>query len=96
MAVDEVVGAHDRSHAGLFDRGFERGEVDLPQAALVDVDIDGVALEFLVVGHKMLDAGPHALRLDAGDVGHGHPGAQLGVLAVALEVAATLGAIGGD
>ena len=72
----------------LADSRLEGREVDLAQGALVHFRADAEALELLLVGEVMLDAGADALTLQPGDVGDGHARGQVGVFGEALEVAA--------
>ena len=55
--------------SALLDCGFERGQIDLVQGALVDRLVDAMALELLVVCVEVFDGGNHAFALDAVDVG---------------------------
>ena len=84
-AVDLVLGAHDRSRAPVLHGGLEGGEVDLAQRALVDVLVDGVAVDLLVVGDVVLGLGDRALRLRAAHRADRDLPRELRVLAVGLE-----------
>ena len=100
-AVDAVVGAHDRAHVGLLDRGLEVGQVDLAQRALVHARVHGQAAAhqahaqrsagradahaLLVVHRVVLDVADHALGLRAAQPLHAQPRHQVRVLAVGLE-----------
>ncbi len=86
-AVELVVGGHDGPHAAFLHCGFEGGEVDFVEGALVDVRVDAMALELLVVGGEVLDGGDDAFTLHALDVGDGEAAGEVGIFAVALEVA---------
>lgn len=86
-AVDLVVGAHDGPGLGFADRGFEGGEVDLAQGALVDAGIDAHAVGLLVVRREVLEGGADALGLDAVDEGGGEFSGQEGVFGEVFEVA---------
>ena len=56
LAAEFIVGAHDRPYATLLHSGSERRQVDLPQGALVHLDVDRTAPGFLVVGREMFHA----------------------------------------
>ena len=73
---------------GLLDGGFEAGEVDLAEGALVDDGVGVVAEELGVVAEEVLDGGADALGLHAGDVAGGDGGGEEGIFAEVLEVAA--------
>ena len=101
LAVQAVVGAHDRADVRLVDGRLEGRKVDLAERALVDHHIDGVAVAehahperhalrcrphaFLVIGGEVLHVGDHALALRALDPGDGHAAGQPRILAVAFE-----------
>jgi hypothetical protein len=91
VAVDAVVGGHDRPDAALAHNGFERCQVQLAQGALVQDDVDGVALRLGVVGDEVLDRRADAFRLQPADVGGADPPGQHGILAEALEMASAVG-----
>jgi hypothetical protein len=67
---------------------LERGQVDLPQRALVDVGADPQPVGLLVVGGEVLDRRADVLGLDALHQGGAEPAGQVRVLAQVLEVAA--------
>ena len=71
LAVDEIVGIHDRADVSVLHRGFERRQINLSRSAFVD---DGVAIvpeELGIVGEEMLYGRTDALLLHAGDVAGG-------------------------
>ena len=72
LAAELVVCAHDRPGAALLDGRPKRRQVDLPQRALVHLDIDGAPLRLLIVSREMLHAGGDAMRLHCADVAHDH------------------------
>mmetsp|Transcript_58742 Transcript_58742/g.166980 ORF Transcript_58742/g.166980 Transcript_58742/m.166980 type:complete len:386 (+) Transcript_58742:1299-2456(+) len=90
-AIDPVVGAHDRTGAGLH-RRLEGWVVELPGRALVHVDIVLEAVRLLLVETPVLEHGHDALALHAPDIGRGKHGAQVGVVpGHVLEVPAAPG-----
>ncbi len=88
-AAVEVVRAHDAPCPALDDGLAECGQVYLVERAVVEIDVDRVAVRLLVVERIVLDACGHALLLYLADVGHGHLAGKVGVLAHVLEVAAS-------
>ena len=88
LAVDFVVGGHDRPGRGLADRDLEAPQVQLPQGAHVDPRIIAAAVGFLAVGGVVLGGGPDPVGLDATDHRRGHLPAEDGVLGIILEVPA--------
>ena len=90
-AVDAVVRTHDGPRLGIFHRGLESGQVDLPQGALVHLRGDAETLIFLVVGGEMLEGCAHTLALNPVDPRRGHLAREIGVFGEILEVAATQG-----
>ena len=87
VAVDEVVGTHDRPDLALLDGGLEGGQINFPQRAFADGRVHGVAVGLLVVAGKMLDARGNATALHSLDVGHRQPRRQKRVFAEILAVA---------
>ena len=55
VAVDAVIGAHDRGGVALGNADFERQQIALARRALADGDVDGVAAALLVVERVVLD-----------------------------------------
>ena len=55
----------------FFDRGLERGHIDLSQSAFGDDLIDASSIGLLVIGEVVLDVGDDTAALDAFDVRHG-------------------------
>ena len=92
--VHLVVRGHQRPHAGLAHRRFERHQVHGAQRVLVDLGADGHPFVLLVVTGEMLDAARDAVALDAGDVRHGETGGEQWVLRQRLERAAGQGSAG--
>jgi hypothetical protein len=88
LAVDEVVGRHDRPGVGLGDGDLEPGQVELAQGALVDDRVEPHPVVLLVVRREVLEARPDSLRLDAARQGRGAPAREQGVLREVLEVPA--------
>jgi hypothetical protein len=86
--VDLVVRAHHRPGPGLRDGLLEGRKVELAKGALVDLGVDGEALELLVVGGVVLQRGPDTVGLDALDHGHGHLAGEERVFREVLEAAA--------
>ncbi len=88
VAVDAVVGAHHRTGVAGFQCELEGQQVGLARRLVVDLDIDRVAVGFLVVEGVMLHRRDDVVRLDALDlVAVDEPGQQ-GVFAGIFEVAA--------
>jgi hypothetical protein len=85
-AVDPVVGRHDRAGPGRLDHDAERGQVDLPQGALIDHGVRRHPAQLLRVGGVVLGAGGDAGRLDAAHVARCHPPREQRVLGEVLEV----------
>ena len=88
LAEGDVVRAHQGADVPLLDGGLERREVDLVQRAVVNVDVDRVAVELLIVEDVMLRLREHRVALDASDRGGHHLAAQVRILAPVLEVPA--------
>ncbi len=88
LPVDLVVGAHRRPR--VLRRGGERGQVDLPQRAVVHVGASGLAVLLLVVGREVLHLGGDLLALHTLDEARAEHAGEVRVLAVALEVPARL------
>ena len=91
LPAELIVGAHDAQRAAFLDGGAEGGQINLAQRALVHEDVDGAALNFLVVGGKMLGAGGDALGLLALDVIDSNARREEGVFAHVFEVATAEG-----
>ncbi len=87
-AVHQLISGHDVPHAAFLHSGLEGGEIDFVEGALADGFVDAMALELLVVGGEVLEAGDHAFALHAADVGDAHLSGEVGVFAVAFEIAA--------
>ena len=86
-AAHPVVGAHDRRDLRVLDDHLERQQVQLPQRALVELDVRAEALVLLVVDRVVLGHRDHAVLLDGlGDL-DAHHAAQVRVLGEVLEVA---------
>ena len=88
-SVDPVVRGHHGEHARLLDHRLERHQVQLAQRSLVDLRVDRHAFELGVVADEVLDTRRHALGLQTLHVSHRDARREVGVLAHALEVAAT-------
>jgi hypothetical protein len=86
-AIDQVVGAHHRPRLRLAHRDLEGRQVDLVQAALVDIRAGGHAFGFLAVRREVLQRRAHALALHAVDVGRGHAACEHRVFREVFEVA---------
>ncbi len=86
-AVDELVGGHDVPDTAFLHSGFEGGQVDFVEGALADGFVDTVALELLIISGEVFEAGDDAFALDAVDVGDAELAGEIGVFAVAFEVA---------
>ena len=82
-----VVGGHHRPGAGLVDRPFERGHVQLTEGPLVELDAEGVAFRLGVVADVVLRAAADAVRLEAAHEGRRDPAGQQRILGELLEVA---------
>ena len=87
VAVDRVVGAHDR--AGLPDAiaDFECQQVRLAHGSLIDDCVGQIAARFLVVDGVVLQLADHVLRLLTADALTDDGAGQDWVLAVVLKVA---------
>ena len=72
LPVDLIVAGHKGLRSALFNSDFECSQVNFPQRSLVYDRIHGHTSLFLTVDRKMLDAGAHALALNAADIGRGH------------------------
>lgn len=86
-AAEPVVGGHHRPAPSHAECGLERDQVQLAQGALVDLGRDRHALVLGVVGDEVLHRRADTGRLHAAHVRGGEHGAQVRVLAEALEVA---------
>ncbi len=95
VAIDLVETAHDRRHVGVLDHRLEARQIQFAQGALIDLDVDGLAIGFLLVGQVMLAAGLNALRLNGVDDGRCHDRAEERVLAtdVLCRAAVVRGAV---
>ena len=87
LAVQAVVGRHDRPRVGLVDGDLERAQVDLAQRALVHDRVGVHAPRLVLVGDQMLQAGTDAASLHAANERGRHPAAEHRVLGEVLEVA---------
>ena len=92
LAVDRVVGAHDRPGGGLLHADLEGLEVDFPQRPLGQAGVALPAVGLLVVAGEVLQGRGHAHALDAPDHGCSQLARQQRILGVILEVAAAQGA----
>ena len=90
-AVDLVVRAHHRPGRCGAHHVPEGAQVQLVQAAFIDVGADPHAVGLLIVGGEMLERGTHAAGLHAVDEGCGHMSGEQRVLGEVLEVAAAEG-----
>ncbi len=88
-AVEFIVGTHHHPGFSLFNGFFKSGQVDFAQGAFIHFGADAEALEFLVVGGKVLDCGAHASALSAFDQASSHFPGQVGIFGVILEIATT-------
>ena len=86
LAVDLVVGSHDRAWFRLINCHFKSGQIDLAQGALINDRVHRHAALLLGVDRKVLDTGIYSLALDALHVGSGHPARQIRVFREILEV----------
>ncbi|GAB3986039.1 hypothetical protein GCM10027615_77390 [Plantactinospora veratri] len=87
VPVDPVVRGHHRPDPGG-DDPFERSEIELPECPLGDPDVHGHPFRLRVVGDQVLDRGPDAEILHAGDVADADLGTEQRILRIALEVPA--------
>mmetsp|Transcript_69662 Transcript_69662/g.181219 ORF Transcript_69662/g.181219 Transcript_69662/m.181219 type:complete len:321 (-) Transcript_69662:67-1029(-) len=88
LAVDLVVGAHDRCRTRLKCR-LEHRQVDLVLGAVADLHIHGLPVDLLVVVQEVLHTSDDAMVLDGLHEGRHELRAQVGVLARnGLEAAA--------
>jgi len=86
-AVQLVVGGHYGPDAGFLHAGFECGEIDFVEGALVDVGVDAMALKLLVIGREMLERRDDSFALHTLDIGNTHARGQVRIFAVAFKVA---------
>ena len=78
--------------AAFADHALEGRHVQLAERSLGDVYLEGLAFRLRVVANVMLGAAADAARLQAEDVGSGHPAGEQRVLGELLEMPATDGA----
>ena len=72
VAVQRVVGRHDRTGMPLLDGDFKTAQVDFPQSAFRHDRLHKVAAMLLVVGGKVLDGSGHAPAVQPAQLGAGH------------------------
>ncbi len=90
LAVDAVVGRHQRPRAGLAHDRLERSEVELTQRPLVEPGIERHPLGLGVVRDEMLDGRADPAVLHAAHVADPDPRREQRILAEALEMPATV------
>ena len=86
LAVDLVIGCHDRTGLRLIDRQFKAGQVDLAQGALIHNSVHRHAALLLRVHCEMLDTGVYALALDSLYIGSRHLACQIRILRKIFEI----------
>ena len=91
LAVDQIVGIHNCADVRFLHGGFECGQVDLTQGALVDDGIAIVAEELGVIAEEMFHGGTDALLLHAGDVTGGDGACEKWIFAEVFKVPAVHG-----
>ena len=87
VAVDLVVGGHDRAGLAAFDGDLEREQVGFAMGGRIDERVEPVAVGLVAVQREVLDRRDHALALDPGDRLAGEHAAEQRVLGQVLEVA---------
>ena len=87
VAVQRVVGRHDRAGMPLPDSDFKTAQVDFPQSAFRHDRLHKVAAMLLVVGGKVLDRPGHAPTVQPAQLGAGHLSGQKRILGEILEIA---------
>ncbi len=88
VAVDLVVGAHDRARPTALDGDLEGEQVAHTQRRFVDPRVEDCPPAFLGIQDVMLHRRNDAVRLNAGDMGSGHDTGEEWVLAEIFEVPA--------
>ena len=88
VAVQRVVGRHDRAGMPLLDSNFKTAQVDFPQSAFRHNRLHKVAAMLLIVGSKVLDRPGHAPTVQPAQLGAGHLSGQKRILGEILEIAA--------
>ncbi len=88
VAIDEIIGAHDRAGIGQVIDHLEGQQVGLAHGRFRNGGVDRGALAFLVVDRPVLHGRDHVLRLDAVDQPAGHAAGQQRVFAGIFEIAA--------
>ena len=88
LVAIKIIGTHQSPGAALGDSSVEGGQVDLMEGAVADLDVDLMAVLFVVVEGEMLDTGCHTVALQPADIGDDHRGDQVRIFAHVFEVAA--------
>ena len=88
LAVDVVIGAHDRGGLAVLNRHLERQQVKLAQDLIVDRGLDRHPVGFLLIRSIMLGHGNQTAGLNGLCFCHGHGAAKERVFAEIFKVAA--------
>ena len=89
--VDARIAAHNGLGLCVFDNGLKRGQIQLPQGALVDLTVAVEPLVLLIVGGKMLQARARTTALRTLHPCCAHGTGCTGVLGEIFKIAATEG-----
>ncbi len=87
VAVDAVVGAHDRARPTALDGDLEGQEIAFPERRLVEAGVHDHPPGLLTVEGEMLDRRDDLVRLDAANVFARHDAGQQRILAQIFEIA---------
>ena len=89
LVLVQVVGAHEAPYVAFGDGCLERWKIDFVKRAVVNDDVNLVAVLLVVVQREVLNARGDTVGLESLDVGDYHARSKIRVFAHVLEVAAT-------